>query len=525
MFRLHTLIKKAGAELTPGGGVTENGSLATPISSASNTSISNSVASVNGKNVEPDSLPAQEFQKFDDNVKQILADMFVDMSMDAGEKLSTIKAAGMTEKITTDKGGVKYKLPVESKTPTYQELVNKEPIAIINIGRNRANLSYAEIKKQVLKNANDKKVFDKPHLNKDTGVSIFLTSASYSHAFSNPTADFGVDTLLAMDNITEIIHEAVLTHIEPPKNPRKAESRVLTLFAAIEGENGVEPIKLKVKEYSRQSVAELPRNIREYFENNGNQNTHHRLYDAVALEVVAIEGAKKESGASASVASQERLGAKGTPNSTIKISELLDLVNGDAKKYVPQKETGKQYKLPVSKNAADRGMLVDLFEQMVTDSNEYRALQNYKKNIDQMLSLEEKVQRLTDEIKRVSFSEGSRNMEHLDNIKQQRKQAVAELNKFDNILLGLEKSGVLRAMIERNRKTIQQETRDQVREYYRQKNETREAEYKESRQKAVERHNQTEVRQRIRKDVQRILTPAPAWCRGEILICSVPGRQ
>ena len=61
------------------------------------------------KNVQPDSLAAQEFARFDANTKQILADMFVDMSIDAGEKLSTIKEAGLTEKITTDDGGVKHK--------------------------------------------------------------------------------------------------------------------------------------------------------------------------------------------------------------------------------------------------------------------------------------------------------------------------------------------------------------------------------------------------------------------------------
>ncbi|MBR2311327.1 MAG: hypothetical protein IKA47_12490 [Oscillospiraceae bacterium] len=167
-----------------------------------------------------------------------------------------------------------------------------------------------------------------------------------------------------------------------------------------------------------------------------------------------------------------------------------------------------KYKIPAGKAVSDRAMLVDLFEQMVTDSNEYRALQNYKKNIDQMLALEEKVDRLTEEIKRVSFAEGPRNMEYLDNLKAQRKQAVAELNKFDNILLGLEKSGVLRAMIERNRAVITQESRDKARAYYRQRNENREAEirqyYRESRRKAVERHNQAEVRQRIRKDVQKL---------------------
>ena len=45
------------------------------------------------KGVEPDSMAAKEFAKFDENVKQILADMYVDMVIDAGEKLSTIQNA------------------------------------------------------------------------------------------------------------------------------------------------------------------------------------------------------------------------------------------------------------------------------------------------------------------------------------------------------------------------------------------------------------------------------------------------
>ena len=45
------------------------------------------------RNAKPDSLAAKDFAKFDANVKQILADMYVDMAIDSGEKLSTIKAA------------------------------------------------------------------------------------------------------------------------------------------------------------------------------------------------------------------------------------------------------------------------------------------------------------------------------------------------------------------------------------------------------------------------------------------------
>ena len=45
------------------------------------------------QDVEPDSMSAQEFAKFDASAKQILADMYVDMTIDAGEKLSTIQNA------------------------------------------------------------------------------------------------------------------------------------------------------------------------------------------------------------------------------------------------------------------------------------------------------------------------------------------------------------------------------------------------------------------------------------------------
>lgn len=60
--------------------------------------------------IDPESLAAKEFAKFDANAKQILADMFVDMSIDAGEKLSTIKAAGLSIKNTAPEGGRQYKV-------------------------------------------------------------------------------------------------------------------------------------------------------------------------------------------------------------------------------------------------------------------------------------------------------------------------------------------------------------------------------------------------------------------------------
>ena len=74
------------------------------------------------KNVMPDSKAAQEFDPFDQQTKQLLADKFVDMIQDSGEKLSTIKAAGMSEQYQYL---IEFK---ENKTPGISNTaVNKPP--------------------------------------------------------------------------------------------------------------------------------------------------------------------------------------------------------------------------------------------------------------------------------------------------------------------------------------------------------------------------------------------------------------
>lgn len=51
------------------------------------------------KKADSDSEAANAFRKLDKNVQQILADIFVDMSTDAAEKLGTIKAAGLLDQL------------------------------------------------------------------------------------------------------------------------------------------------------------------------------------------------------------------------------------------------------------------------------------------------------------------------------------------------------------------------------------------------------------------------------------------
>ena len=93
-------------------------------------------------------------------------------------------------------------------------------------------------------------------------------------------------------------------------------------------------------------------------------------------------------------------------------------------------------KIPVSRDVADRGKLVDLFEQMVTSSDKYKVLENYRKHMQEMLQLEEHLDRISAEIHRISFTEGPRDMELLNKLKLQQKQAINRLNYYDNRLLG-----------------------------------------------------------------------------------------
>lgn len=242
------------------------------------------------------------------------------------------------------------------QTPTYEALIAKGDIPVVKVGRNTEGKTYAQLKQDVINKADQQKWYDKPYVNNDTGMPVFLTQKSFTHAFSNLTSQFGTDTILAMENVQQLIENAVLTHVDPPKNPRKAENRVFTLFAAVEGENGIEPVKLKVKEYEVKKENRLPENIWNYFKKTKEADKYNTLYDLKALEVIEIESAKKEFDASASGAeSTELSGAKGTSNSTIKVADLLSLVKGHAEKYIPDatQNAGENTQIPTEISDTD----------------------------------------------------------------------------------------------------------------------------------------------------------------------------
>ena len=232
-------------------------------------------------------------------------------------------------------GDAKYSL-TGKKSPSYEELVAKKATKIVDVKGGIESGSYSDMKTAAMNKATNEGWFDVPHHNADTDSFIFLTEKSFSHAYSNLRSDFGEDTIRCMAHIPEIIQDAVLVSVEDPRDTAKRETKVYTFFGAIDGANGIEPVKLTVKEYDFSTLDAVPKNIRSYFEKNGVMESYDSLYDAHALEVVGIEGIKKESDASGKGYEQGSQ-AQATSDSKISIADLLNLVKGDATKYIPQK--------------------------------------------------------------------------------------------------------------------------------------------------------------------------------------------
>ena len=424
-------------------------------------------------------------------LRQALEDLGINVLNYDGTKESRVKAMNSVEHI-------KFSMPKVMASPTYEELVAKDSIAVIDIGQNEDGKSYAELKDMVLKDARERKLFDAPHPNRDTNVMIFLTEKSFTHAFSNLTSTFGEDTILAMGHIPEIIQEAVLTHIDPTNNPQKAETRVFTFFAAIKGKNGIEPIKLKVKEYIRREHEAFPENIEKYFEENEADDTYNRLYDAKALEVIEIDGIKKESGASASDQTHEKRDlTKGTPNSTIKVADLLGLVNEEYQKYIPLPEPGRN-KQPSSHGMSSRQLLADAFDELVQTRKERELIDEYRNNITKVEEVQERLKKLRGEISRVTKAKGD-------------KAKIAELNKtaagladlidrYDRKLLEMEASKPLRDVLARARSAAYHEAKrrgeEAMKEYRQQVSERFD--------RGVEGRRKTEMRHKIQKVVKEL---------------------
>ena len=458
------------------------------------------------KGVSPQTVEGQIVSSMVDAAQE-LQDLFADALLEAGENFHT------AEKNTTSEGGVRYQggntgydgvdLANDYSSYTWDFLTAAKDMQVTNLPEvNSVRGSNGKVDPKTvismgLENAKKGgkatggKIFVK---NTYTGRNLRIDTASIRHGLSGDGKRILTNARLGAV-IGDVVSNAV--PINALYNKATGVTGTYAMAAYAKDSQGREFVAIVTVEERNGEISGID------------------AYDVTH----AVSGRQKNS----SRADTKSQGVNPSTTAKISIADFLyavksthqSILSADVLAHIGGTKNPSSYYSQQSKFSArdgqgvsDRAMLVDLFEQMVTNSNEYKVLQDYKKHMDEMLDIEEHLERVTAEIQRISFSEGPRDMETLNKLKLQQKQAVNRLNYYDSKLLSLEKSGVLKAMIERNRKKVTQQSYDKAREYYREKSEQQEAEirqyYRESRRQATERHNQAEVRQRIRKDVQRL---------------------
>ncbi len=236
--------------------------------------------------------------------------------------------------------------------PTYEQLIEKPDIPVVDIRKPRHG-SFKQEREEFLNSERAHRLYSAPVTNRDTGEIIFITPATVRHSFSN----IGWEQIELAEHLPEIIESAVLIHAEQSrKAPEDRTKGVYILLGVAKTDNGVQPVKLTVKEYSIKGQR-LPKDIESYYGTGSDPTTYADIYDG---KVLILESIKKEepsgsattdtaknaavsyplgsldegpSGSAAAIVPTAQFHPSGP--SKISVNDLLSLVKGTAARYIP----------------------------------------------------------------------------------------------------------------------------------------------------------------------------------------------
>ena len=221
----------------------------------------------------------------------------------------------------------------DKKIPTREELEAKENIPVVDI-REETSGRFKEQRDAFLNSEEAQALYSEPALNRDTSEPLFIIPASITHTFSNA----GQENILLAKHLREIAENAILTHGEPSrKAPRDHTTGVYKFFGAVQTADGVQPVKLTVKEYSVEGQ-DIPKAVLDYVGDLQEGDTYAPIYDG---KVLVLEGVEKETSSSAPSPPADAGLDKHPSVSVISVKDLLDLVKGEDVKYIPQRETNE----------------------------------------------------------------------------------------------------------------------------------------------------------------------------------------
>lgn len=328
--------------------------------------------------------------------------------------------------------------------PTREELEAKPPIAVVDLSKPKTHGTFAERRRKILDSIDD--IISRPYLNEDTKTLIFLTKKSYTHIFSNQ----GEMQLTAAENLPEFIKNAVLTYVEDASHGDTHADLVYTLFSAAKYENRVLPVKLKVKEY-KYTGQKIPQNISEYF--NNAPKDYASSYDTVVLEVEEIE--KSPTGSVKNVNEFTRLNP--TELSDISIAELLSLVKGESKKYIPDyKKTAELYQDRIETPEPS-----EVLRKYFAGNETYEGYKPYVESLKKYRDLMERVEVLDAKIDAINENIARLRSEHrqsgkgtrMDDLYKQKQNTEKRVEELRNRMFAME-AKELRRVVEAESKRV-----------------------------------------------------------------------
>lgn len=244
------------------------------------------------------------------------------------------------------------------KIPTYDELIEKPDVRVVDIRETPVG-SYKEQRKNFMSSEEAQQLYRQPVTNYDTGEMVFVTPKTLEHSFSNG----GQLQISAAKQIKQIIEQSVLTNAEPITHGDTNTTGIYTLFGAVRTNDGVQPVKLKVKEYQLGNQ-QIPQNIAEYFNTYGVPEQYASAYDNKVLTLESIEKEDASSSVQPTLAADQAAqgehpsassfmetsgsipptlaadraaqGEYPLASSYITVADLMGLVNGEARRFLPK---------------------------------------------------------------------------------------------------------------------------------------------------------------------------------------------
>ena len=303
-------------------------------------------------------------------------------NMTAEERKNTPPDLGDENTVFAEGPETSYALR-DKKIPTREELEAKAPIVVVDI-REKANKSRHDQRTDIRTDEDMKKLMSEPVVNDDTEEPLFITGRSVTHSLSNK----GQEQISMIRKLREVLKHAVLTHSEQSRTADNDHTTgVYKLFGAVRTEDGIQPVKITVKEYNVAGQS-IPENVKSYLEQHKENDTYATVYDG---KVLVVEGIEKEASGSARASQDVNPNADTYPlASNISVAHLLDLVKGEDQKYIPQK-AGPRASAEVDSRRSLEQQLQELKDayQAASDRNDTEF--DYRGTLQKITELEKRV--------------------------------------------------------------------------------------------------------------------------------------